>query len=184
MLHFDVKYKVLSLFARNKVLVITEILGMVQSFRGAANNTKEKLSMKNKHWHEDKRGAFFVLLRELGNGLSTAVSTTSLPGFSLSQISMEEKKRILGRRLLFLRHHRISVKILRGQTITILYSFKTLLLVEVLHKTWNQAFSRRSGAVTAKKCTKKLCCTCRVVVLLIQPNASFDVLVAVAVLAS
>ena len=49
MLHFDVKYKVLSLLARNKVLVITEIFGMVQSFRGAANNTKEKLSMKNKN---------------------------------------------------------------------------------------------------------------------------------------
>ena len=49
MLHFDVKYKVLSLFAWNKALVITEIFGMVQSFQGAANNTKEELSMKNKN---------------------------------------------------------------------------------------------------------------------------------------
>ena len=28
-------------------------------------------------------------------------------------------------------------------------------LVQVLHKTWNEAFSRRSGTVTVKKCTKK-----------------------------
>ena len=33
-------------------------------------------------------------------------------------------------------------------------------LVYVLHKTWNWAFSRRSRAVTVKKCTKKVCCTC------------------------
>ena len=32
-------------------------------------------------------------------------------------------------------------------------------LVYVLHKTWNWAFSRRSRAVTVKKCTKKVCCT-------------------------
>ena len=55
MLHFDVEYKVLSLFARNKVLVVTEIFGMVQSFRGAADNTKEKLSMKNKNKHKEMK---------------------------------------------------------------------------------------------------------------------------------
>ena len=37
----------------------------------------------------------------------------------------------------------------------------------VLQKTWKEAFSRRSHAVTAKKCTKKVWCTCKVVVLLI-----------------
>jgi len=181
MFHFDVKYKVLSLFARNKVLVITEIFRMVQRFRGAANNTKEKLSMKNKNWHKEMKTKeeLSVLLRKLGNGLSTAVSTTSLPGFSLSH----RRKGSWEGSCCFYVIIVFQWKILRGQTITILCSFKTLLLVEVLHKTWNQAFSRRSGAVTAKKCTKKLCCTCRVVVLLIEPNALFDVLVAVAVLA-
>ena len=33
----------------------------------------------------------------------------------------------------------------------------------VLHKTWKLAFSRRSRAMTAKKCTKKAWYTCRVV---------------------
>ena len=44
-------------------------------------------------------------------------------------------------------------------------------LVHVLHKTWNQAFSRCSLAVAAKKCTKKVCCTWRVVALPVQPTA-------------
>ena len=42
------------------------------------------------------------------------------------------------------------------------------LLVYVLLKTRNWAFSRRSRAKTGKKCTKKAWCTCKVVVLLIN----------------
>ena len=48
---------------------------------------------------------------------------------------------------------------------------KLLSCVPVLHKTWIQAFSRCSRATTAKKCTKKAWCTCKVVVLLIKPVA-------------
>ena len=43
--------------------------------------------------------------------------------------------------------------------------------VPVLDKTWIQALSRCSRATTAKKCTKKAWCTCKVVVLLIKPIA-------------
>ena len=43
--------------------------------------------------------------------------------------------------------------------------------VPVLDKTWIQALSRCSRATTAKKCTKKAWCTCKVVVLLIKPVA-------------
>ena len=43
--------------------------------------------------------------------------------------------------------------------------FCDCLHVYVLHKTWNQAFSPGSRAVTVKKCTKKASCTCKVVVL-------------------
>ena len=45
----------------------------------------------------------------------------------------------------------------------------TTLLVYVLHKTRNKAFPRRSRVKTVKKCTKKVWCTCKVVVLLIKP---------------
>ena len=48
---------------------------------------------------------------------------------------------------------------------------KLLSCVPVLDKTWIQAFSRCSRATTAKKCTKKAWCTCKVVVLLIKPIA-------------
>ena len=42
-------------------------------------------------------------------------------------------------------------------------------LAYFLYKTCKYAFSRRSRAVTAWKCSKKVCCTCRVVgVLLIK----------------
>ena len=43
------------------------------------------------------------------------------------------------------------------------------LLVYVLYKTRNKAFPRRSRVKTVKKCTKKVWCTCKVVVLLIKP---------------
>ena len=43
--------------------------------------------------------------------------------------------------------------------------------VPVLDKTWIQALSRCCRATTAKKCTKKAWCTCKVVVLLIKPIA-------------
>ena len=46
---------------------------------------------------------------------------------------------------------------------------KLLSCVPVLDKTWIQALSRCSRAMTAKKCTKKAWCTCKVVVLLIKP---------------
>ena len=46
---------------------------------------------------------------------------------------------------------------------------KFLSCVPVLDKTWIQALSRCSRATTAKKCTKKAWCTCKVVVLLIKP---------------
>ena len=46
-----------------------------------------------------------------------------------------------------------------------------------LHKTCNQEVSGRftlqSCKTTAKKCTKKLCCTCKVAFLLIRPIAVF-----------
>ena len=42
----------------------------------------------------------------------------------------------------------------------------SLLLVHVLHKTWNQAFSRRGRAKTGKEMNKKAWCTCKVVVFL------------------
>ena len=43
-----------------------------------------------------------------------------------------------------------------------------VLCVACVHKTpWNEALSRRSPEVTAKKCTKKAWCTCKVIVLLI-----------------
>ena len=48
---------------------------------------------------------------------------------------------------------------------------KLLSCVPVLDKTWIQALSRCSRATTAKKCTKKAWCTCKVVVLLIKPIA-------------
>ena len=48
---------------------------------------------------------------------------------------------------------------------------KLLSCVPVLDKTWIQTFSRCSRATTAKKCTKKAWCTCKVVVLLIKPIA-------------
>ena len=48
---------------------------------------------------------------------------------------------------------------------------KMLTCVPVLDKTWIQALSRCSRATTAKKCTKKAWCTCKVVVLLIKPIA-------------
>ena len=48
---------------------------------------------------------------------------------------------------------------------------KFLSFVPVLDKTWIQALSRCSRAMTAKKCTKKACCTCKVVVFLIKPIA-------------
>ena len=41
---------------------------------------------------------------------------------------------------------------------------KSLSCAFALHKSWNWALSRRSRAVTAKKCTKKAWCTCKVVV--------------------
>ena len=43
------------------------------------------------------------------------------------------------------------------------------LLVYVLLKTRNKAFPRRCRVKTRKKCTKKVWCTCEVVVLLIKP---------------
>ena len=43
------------------------------------------------------------------------------------------------------------------------------LLVYVLHKTRNQACSRRSRAKTGREMYKKAWCTCKVVVLLIKP---------------
>ena len=43
------------------------------------------------------------------------------------------------------------------------------LLVYVLHKTRNEAFSRRSRSKTGKEMWKKSLCTCKVVVLLIKP---------------
>ena len=46
-------------------------------------------------------------------------------------------------------------------------------LVYVLHKTWNYASSRGSRAVTATKYTKKVWCTCKVVVLPCQAIAFF-----------
>ena len=49
------------------------------------------------------------------------------------------------------------------------------LLVQVLHDTWNSTFSRRSRAQTAKKFTKKVWCSCKVVVLLIKPVVSLFV---------
>ena len=58
---------------------------------------------------------------------------------------------------------------------------KLLSSVPTLNKTWIQALSRCSRATTAKKCTKKAWCTCKVVVLLIKPIAFFAVLVAVQV---
>ena len=58
---------------------------------------------------------------------------------------------------------------------------KLLSCVPVLDKTWIQALSRCSRATTAKKCTKKAWCTCKVVVLLIKPIAFFAVLVTVQV---
>ena len=48
---------------------------------------------------------------------------------------------------------------------------KLLSCFPVLDKTWIQALSRCSRATTAKKCTKKAWCTCKVVVLLIKPVA-------------
>ena len=48
---------------------------------------------------------------------------------------------------------------------------KLLSWVPVLDKTWIQAFSRCNRATTAKKCTKKAWCRCKVVVLLIKPTA-------------
>ena len=48
---------------------------------------------------------------------------------------------------------------------------KLLSCVPVVDKTWIQALSRCSRATTAKKCTKKAWCTCKVVVLLIKPIA-------------
>ena len=48
---------------------------------------------------------------------------------------------------------------------------KFLSCVPVLEKTWIQALSRCSRAMTAKECTKKAWCTCKVVVLLIKPIA-------------
>ena len=48
---------------------------------------------------------------------------------------------------------------------------KLLSCVPVLDKTWIQALSHCSRAMTAKKCTKKAWCTCKVVVLLIKPTA-------------
>ena len=60
------------------------------------------------------------------------------------------------------------------------------LLVYVLHKTRNQAFSRRSRAKTGKEMYKRAWCTCRVVVLVIKPIVFFffDVFVAVRVVGS
>ena len=52
-------------------------------------------------------------------------------------------------------------------------------------RTWNWALSLCCRVVTAKKCTNKVCCTCRVVVLLIICSyCFFDVPVAVAFVAS
>ena len=52
-------------------------------------------------------------------------------------------------------------------------------------RTWNWAISLCCRVVTAKKCTNKVCCTCRVVVLLIICSyCFFDVPVAVAFVAS
>ena len=48
---------------------------------------------------------------------------------------------------------------------------KLLSCVPVFEKTWIQALSRCSRATTAKKCTEKAWCTCKVVVLLIKPIA-------------
>ena len=48
---------------------------------------------------------------------------------------------------------------------------KLLSCVPVVDKTWIQALSRCSRATTAKKCTKKAWCRCKVVVLLIKPIA-------------
>ena len=45
-------------------------------------------------------------------------------------------------------------------------------------------FLRRSRAVTSKKFTKRVCCTCKFVVLLIKPIAFIDVLVTVSVAGS
>ena len=47
------------------------------------------------------------------------------------------------------------------------------LLVYVLLKTRNKAFPRRCRVKTRKKCTKKVWCTCEVVVLLIKPFVFF-----------
>ena len=44
-------------------------------------------------------------------------------------------------------------------------------LVYILHEAKNQAFSRRSRAATATKCTKKAWCTCKIVVLVNKPIA-------------
>ena len=44
-------------------------------------------------------------------------------------------------------------------------------LVCVRHETWNYAFSRRSRAETAEKCTRKVWCTCKFVVLPNKPIA-------------
>ena len=58
------------------------------------------------------------------------------------------------------------------------------LLVYVLHKTRNWAFSRRSRAKTGKEMYKKLWCTCKVAVLLNKTYSFFDVLVAASVVGS
>ena len=58
----------------------------------------------------------------------------------------------------------------------------SLRYVYALHKTSFEGISRRTRAVTAKKCTKKVCCTCKVVFLLITPIVVvffLDVLLAV-----
>ena len=54
-----------------------------------------------------------------------------------------------------------------------------LLLVYVLHKMHNWAFSHCSYTKMAKKCTKKLWCVCKVVVFLMKPIGFFDILIAV-----
>ena len=60
---------------------------------------------------------------------------------------------------------------------------KSFICVDILH---NREISHfhvvRSRATTAKKCTKKVWCTCKVVVLLIYSYSFFAVLVAVAVI--
>ena len=58
------------------------------------------------------------------------------------------------------------------------------MLVYVLHKTRNKAFSRRSRAMTAKKCTKKRDAGAMLLFFSYSTNCFFDVLVVVAVVAS